>query len=74
MPLRLIARVDRRSPNRLPTPPCPRCGHDESMVGTIRTPGLVGFRCMGCGTDLVVATHPPSEVRPRFAASIRREA
>ena len=28
-----FAAVDRRSPNRLPTPSCPHCGTDEFVVG-----------------------------------------
>ena len=54
MPLILIAKDDRRSPHRVPTPPCPRCGHDEAMVGANRTPSVVLFRCMVFGEDVVV--------------------
>ena len=32
MTVALIACADRRQPNRLPTPNCPRCGTDESVI------------------------------------------
>jgi hypothetical protein len=40
--------VDRRSPNRLPTPSCPRCGSDRFVVAVIRTTKFVFFRCQSC--------------------------
>lgn len=49
----LIRRPDRRSANRLPTPPCPRCGHDHHVAGAIRTANLVYFQCGTCGELLV---------------------
>jgi len=54
MPLMLIAQSDRRSPSRVATPPCPHCGHDEAMVGTLRTPNVICFRCTACGEDVMV--------------------
>jgi hypothetical protein len=74
MPLTLIAQVDRRSPNRLSTPPCPHCGHDESMVGTLRSPSLVCFRCTDCGNDLVVNKNPGGNAQAAFGASAPSEA
>jgi rRNA maturation protein Nop10 len=63
MPLTLIAKDDRRSPQRVLTPPCPRCGHDEAMVGAHRTPSAVLFRCMVCGGDVVVHKTPDFSVQ-----------
>lgn len=44
----LIARADRRHPNRLLTPGCPSCGTDESVIAVIRTTQFVYFRCCQC--------------------------
>jgi hypothetical protein len=74
MPLTLIPQVDRRSANRLATPPCLHCGHDEHMVGTLRTPSLVCFRCTACGNDLVVNKNPGGAAHPGFAAGAASEA
>ena len=63
MPLILIAKDDRRSPYRVPTPPCPQCGHDEAMVGASRTPSAVFFRCIVCGGDVVVHKNPDFSVQ-----------
>ena len=43
-----FAAVDRRSPNRLPTPSCPHCGTDQFVVAVIRTTKFVFFRCQSC--------------------------
>ena len=74
MLLKLIAQADRRSPDRLPTPACPRCGHDEAIVGRIRTPCLVSFRCMACGNDLVVNTRQARSDQPDFSSPAPSEA
>jgi len=58
MAVTLVARADRRAPNRLPTPACPRCGDDRQVVGTIRTRRFVYFRCQGCG-ELLPHPIPP---------------
>jgi transcription elongation factor Elf1 len=54
----LIARADRRRPNRLPTPTCPRCGTDESVIAVIRTMQFVYFRCDQC-RELLPKRIPP---------------
>jgi tRNA(Ile2) C34 agmatinyltransferase TiaS len=45
--------TERRSPNRLETPSCPRCGDGTRMLGAIRTTGFEYFRCTGCDELLV---------------------
>lgn len=58
MTVKLTALVDRRSDNRLPTPPCSRCVGDHTMVGIIRTTRFVYFRCPNCG-DVQPRQMPP---------------
>lgn len=48
MTVMLIARADRRRPNRLPTPSCQYCGTDEPLIAVIRTAQFVYFRCHQC--------------------------
>jgi hypothetical protein len=48
-----IPSIDRRSPNRLETPSCPRCGDATRVVGAIRTTDFVYFRCTACDELLV---------------------
>ena len=49
MAVKLTALADRRADNRLPTPPCSRCGEGHATVGIIRTTRFVYFRCPNCG-------------------------
>ncbi|RPI53335.1 MAG: hypothetical protein EHM55_14110 [Acidobacteria bacterium] len=43
-----VAAVERRSPNRLPTPACPYCGTEDYVVAVIRTKTFIFFRCQVC--------------------------
>ena len=54
----LVACADRRRPNRLQTPHCPRCGTDESVIAVIRTALFVYFRCHQC-RELLPKRIPP---------------
>ena len=58
MTVMLLARADRRLPNRLPTPTCPQCGTDEPLVAIIRTMRFVYFRCHKC-RELLPKLIPP---------------
>jgi len=58
MTVTLVARADRRRPNRLPTPTCSYCGPDEFLVAVIRTTQFVYFRCHQC-RDLQPKRIPP---------------
>jgi transcription elongation factor Elf1 len=58
MSVLLIARADRRRPNRLPTPECPHCGSDESVIAVLRTKQFVYFRCDEC-RELLPRRIPP---------------
>lgn len=49
MTITLRALVDRRSPDRLPTPTCLNCREGETMLAIIRTTRFVYFRCRTCG-------------------------
>ena len=39
--------IDRRSPNRRPLPPCPRCADHLASV-TLRTPSALFCQCRSC--------------------------
>jgi hypothetical protein len=56
----LIVKADRRSPNRLPTPDCPRCGDEARVIGITRTAGFVYFRCNMCDELLVEPSPAPA--------------
>jgi transcription elongation factor Elf1 len=61
MTVTLIACADRRRPNRLPTPTCPHCRTDESVIAVIRTTQFVYFRCHQC-RQLLPKRIPPVEL------------
>ena len=48
MTVTLIAAVDRRSPNRVSPPVCPRCGTDAAVTVMNRTTTFVYFGCDMC--------------------------
>ena len=48
MTVTLIAAVDRRHPNRVAPPVCPRCGTDDAVAVVNRTATFVYFRCDVC--------------------------
>ena len=69
----LVPSRDRRSPNRLPTPSCPQCGTDESVIGVIRTRRFVYFRCQDC-RELLPTLIPPLELGYGLVAHVSDEA
>jgi hypothetical protein len=48
MTVKLLAAVDRRHPNRVSPPVCPRCGTDDAVTVMKRTDAFVYFQCAGC--------------------------
>ena len=69
----LVAAPDRRRPNRVATPTCPRCRTDESVVALIRTAQFVYFRCDQCQALLPEAI-PPMELRYGLVAHVAEHA
>jgi uncharacterized Zn finger protein len=55
MTVTLIAAVDRRRPNRVSPPVCPRCGTDDGVTVMNRAPTHVYFHCERCGELLPVS-------------------
>ena len=70
MPVTLVASKDRRSPNRLPTPMCGRCGTVESVIPVIRTTRFVYFRCQQC-RELLPKRIPSLELGYGLVACVR---
>ena len=48
MTVKLLAAVDRRRPNRVSPPVCPRCGTDDAVTVMNRSGGFVNFHCESC--------------------------
>ena len=48
MTVKFLAAVDRRRPNRVSPPLCPRCGTDDAVIVIKRTAAFVYFKCEGC--------------------------
>jgi transposase-like protein len=69
MTVSLVASIDRRSSNRLPTPACPQCGTEESVIVVIRTRRFVYFRCHRC-RELLPTPIPPVELGHGFVAHV----
>jgi hypothetical protein len=45
--------VERRSANRVKTPPCLWCGDDKNVVALIRRPQFIYFQCTNCGSVIL---------------------
>jgi tRNA(Ile2) C34 agmatinyltransferase TiaS len=46
--------IERRAPDRVVTPSCPDCGKDAKVVGVIRRPQYIYFRCTKCGRTMLI--------------------
>ena len=69
MTVKLLAAVDRRRPNRVSPPVCPRCGTDDAVTVMSRSAAFVNFRCESCAELLpmrvpVVAVAEKPSVAP----------
>jgi len=58
---------ERRTQARLITPACPRCPHHPPMIGFVRTPDAVYFRCREC-QELLVKLIPPIPLSTNLVA------
>ena len=68
MTVKLLAAADRRRPNRLSPPVCPRCGTDDAVTVVNRTAPFVNFYCESCRELLPMRVPVVSRAKEPHAA------
>jgi transcription elongation factor Elf1 len=69
MTVKLLAAVDRRRPNRVSPPVCPRCGTDDAVTVMNRSSAFVNFHCESCRDLLPMPVPVVAVAKKTYVAS-----